>query len=106
MKPTYHTTDAEGRTLVTPSSKQMRAVLASLEHADEADFPDVSLVHESGWAITIDERWLAVLERVEDPVVAMRTLSVEHLDGAFTLWASLAAGDLKAIEAMSWREVD
>jgi hypothetical protein len=99
----YHTTDAEGETLVAPTTRQMRRVLESLEDADEADFADVSLVHASGWCLTVNPQWLVVLERTDDSA-PMRVRRVKSLEDALALWEELAAGEIEALQKRGWKE--
>lgn len=104
MHPTFHTTDAFGTTLICPDPDELRDVLHSLNEADEADFPDVSLIHVSGWAITIDDHWIAVLERMRPPEVSMRVLRLVGVDDALALWLRLARGDVEGILELPWVE--
>lgn len=104
VRPTYHTTDAFGTTLICPDPDQLREVLDSLFDADEADFPDVSLIHVSGWAITIDDRWIAVLERMQPPTVPLRVLHVGGVGNALGLWLRLARGDLESVLELPWSD--
>jgi hypothetical protein len=104
VRPTYHTTDAFGTTLICPNPDQLREVLASLFEADEADFPDVSLIHVSGWAITVDDRWIAVLERMQPPEAPLRVLRLDGLEAALALWLQFARGDLPGVLDLPWAE--
>lgn len=100
----FHTTDAEGETLVAPTLAQMRTVLASLEDADEADFPDVSLIHANGWAVTVDLHWNAVLERADDEA-PLRVLKLKGLPEALELWRTLARGDVETLLGLPWKDL-
>lgn len=103
MRATYHTTDASGTTLICPDEEGLEGVLESLEDAVDADFPDVSLIHVSGWAVTIDNRWIAVLEKVQTDDVPMKVSTLEGKDEALKLWLQLARGDVDGvIEGWDW----
>ncbi len=104
VRPTYHTTDAFGMTRICPDPDGLREVLESLEEAEEADFPDVSLIHVSGWTITVDIRWTAVLERMQPPEAPLRLIRLEGLADALALWLLLARGDLEAVLQLPWAE--
>jgi len=104
VRPTYHTTDAFGTTLICPQPEQLREILESLFEADEADFPDVSLIHVSGWTLTIDDRWTAVLERMKPPMAPLRVIRLEGIEDALALWLRLARGDLESILQLPWAD--
>jgi hypothetical protein len=104
VRPTYHTTDAFGTSLICPDPEQLREVLDSLFEAEEADFPDVSLIHVSGWALTVDDRWTAVLERMRPPNAEPRILRLGGVDDALALWLKLARGDLERILDLPWAD--
>ncbi len=104
MRPTYHTTDAFGTTLICPDPGQLREVLRSLADAADADFPDASLIHVSGWSVTIDERWIAVLERMQPPLIPLRVLPLSGEEEALALWLQLARGDVPGVLARQWAE--
>ncbi len=107
MQTPYHTTDLNGETLICPDPAAMREVLESLEDADDYGFPDVSLIHESGWAITVDAEWTAVLERVpDDEETPARMLDCGSLASALNLWQQLAGGKLDALLSLPWIEQD
>lgn len=99
----YHTTDLDGETELNPDVKTMRAVLASLRHSGDADFPDVSLVHGSGWAITVNNHWVAILERSPDDGTPPKVLRLNSLDEALALWNRLAQGDVETLLAEPWQ---
>lgn len=102
MNADYHTTDLEGETALNPDPVTMRAVLASLREAEQADFPDVSLVHGSGWAITVNHHWTAILERSPDDGTTPAVLSAGDLEGALGLWQRLARGEIDGLLAEPW----
>lgn len=99
----FHTTDVDGETLIAPSTRQMRGVLESLEGLDPADFGDVSLVHASGWCLTVSPSWMIVLERTDDSV-PMRVIQLEGPDEALEMWQELARGEVEAMRKRAWRE--
>lgn len=103
VRATYHTTDAAGMTLICPDPKGLEGVIDSLGDADEADFPDVSLIHVSGWTVTIDNRWIAVLERLRSDAVPLKVLPLAGKDEALQLWLQLARGDVAGVlENWAW----
>ena len=97
MRATYHTTDASGTTLICPDEKGIEGVLDSLGEADDADFPDVSLIHVSGWAVTINNRRIAVLERLRVDDVSLKVLPLKGKDEALKIWLQLARGDFAGV---------
>lgn len=101
----YHTTDPYGVTHIEPDVARMWRVLELLEHAEEADHPDASLVHESGWSLTVTAGGTVVLENLEDESEPSRLrLGVEKRD-ALRLWERLAAGDVEGLQDEAWDEV-
>jgi hypothetical protein len=91
-------------TLVTPNPEELRGVLASLNDLDDEDFPDVSLVHVSGWIVTIDNNWVAVLERVHSPDEALKVAQLEGEEEAVAMWLQLARGDVEGLlERWAWK---
>ena len=84
----------------TPSAKRMRAILAELDEADD-EHPDTWLTHESGWALSADQRGRVVLENVESnaPPRHMRGVSRERV---LELWLQLAAGKIDDVERAAW----
>lgn len=102
MSAGWHTTDLHGETRINPDLRQMRAVLDSLKDAADCDFPDVSLTHSSGWAITINQDWIAVLERVPDDGTPPAFLETRGLTAALELWQLLADGKIEAVLARRW----
>ncbi len=101
----YHTTDPYGVTHIEPDIARMRRVLDLLDHADDADHPDATLVHESGWSITVTAGGTAVLENLEnDSQPARIRLGLEKTD-ALRLWERLAAGDVEGLCEECWDEV-
>jgi len=102
MEDGWHTTNLDGETRINPDVRQMRTVLQSLKNAGEFDFPDVSLTHCSGWAITVNASWIAVLERVPDDGTRPAVFKIGSLEAALELWQLLASGDIEAVLSRPW----
>ena len=97
---TYHATDRMGATVQEPSESVMQELLVSLESAD-TEHPDVSLVHESEWCISIFGSGLAVFENVETGEGPWHMQGVS-VSAALELWRTLAAGQIEQLKARHW----
>jgi len=94
----YFSTDQNGITLVEPDEMAMRLVLIQLvEEGEDADYPDVSLTHESGLSLTVGLNWVVVLER-EASEDDLHYLKRNSLEDVLALWLDLAAGHLERLE--------
>lgn len=97
---TYHAYNRMGAAVVGPSEAAMKELLASLDPSD-AEHPDVSLTHESGWCVSIFASGLAVLENVESGEGPW------HMEGvssrtALDLWRQLASGEVEQLKGLRW----
>jgi len=102
---TCHATDVDGISYAAPDTLTMRKVLASLDEAEGADHPDVSLVHDNGWSLSVTESGTILWENLRESEAHR---PIQHLRGAgrekaLTLWQALAEGRFAAIEAEPWQ---
>ncbi|MFD6329540.1 hypothetical protein ACFWGI_08255 [Streptomyces niveus] len=93
---TYSIRDNMGETLDEPDETRIREILAELSNADE-EHPDVSLKHESGWALSVfpDKfvRWENAEPDQPKPVDAMLS-SWEDIVGLLLM---TARGEIKEV---------
>ncbi len=105
----YHTTDPYGITEINPSADMMKVVLESLEEADEADHPDASLIHDSGWMLTVYPNGTVTWENVneEEPLdegpLHMTGCDRERI---LALWIKLSRGHVNAIAREPWQRAE
>ncbi len=103
----YHTTDADGISLMNPDRDAMQAVLLSLDDAeiDSAEHPDVSLVHDAtGWTLTVFPSGIVTFENLEDDDGAPQYLAQVSRDEALQLWLALAEGNIAAVQSRPWQQ--
>lgn len=102
----YHSTDADGISILNPDNRQMRALLESLDHPDtqEQDHPDVSLIHDpSGWAVSVFPGGTVTLENLneaDEPPCYMRGVNRQD---CLNMWLDLAQGRIGALQARAWQ---
>ena len=101
----YHTTDSWGVTEINPPVEMQRALLAELNEAGDADHPDVSLIHDSGWCLTYHKNGNLVLENLgddEDEEGTVRILRTVDPERVLELWSRLARGQVRALFSEPW----
>lgn len=100
----YHCTDAYGISEPSPPPERMRAFIESVFEADDADFPDVSIIHDSGWRLTYTSQQVMILDNVERD---LNGWSLEELqpDRAHSLWLLLAQGEIEKLRKLPWRRL-
>ena len=102
----YHSTDADGVSILNPDTRQMRALLESLDDPDvqEQDHPDVSLIHDpSGWVVTVYSGGTVTLENLneaDEPPRYMRHVSQQD---CLNMWLDLSRGRITPLQARAWQ---
>ena len=106
----YHTTDMDGVSELNPNAVRMEQIIAQLDTPgfEEADHPDLSLVHDSsGWTLTLYPRGIVTFENLEDDDDHPRFMTGILRAEALRLWKSLARGDIDSLKRLPWlRDVD
>ena len=97
----FHGSDLMGASLPEPTLDEMRELLSQLDRAD-GEHTDVSVVHESGWSLSVFASGLVVWENVESEVPPQHQRDVPR-DRALDLWLRLARGDIESIAGEPWR---
>jgi hypothetical protein len=95
-----HAHNRMGVSIVDPTDRQLRELLASLEAVDD-EHPDVSLTHEAGWSLSVFGSGLVVLENVETGEGPWHMRSIAKQD-AFEMWKLLAAGQVDQLGRREW----
>lgn len=101
----YHTTDTEGITELNPTADTMRGLLQSLDHseANEAEHPDVSLVHDgSGWSISVFPSGVVTFENLDEPDEMPRFMVGVSRNTALALWLDLSHGRIDHLRSQPW----
>jgi hypothetical protein len=76
-------------------------VLAELDSADE-EHPDVSLKHESEWALIYGRGRTLIFQNVEERKAKPRHLKDVAVATVIEFWKHLADGDLEWLEGQPW----
>jgi hypothetical protein len=98
----YHTTDSDGVSEVEPNAKRMMVLILQLHGCEEADFPEVSLYHESGWVLTYTIERTLLLENdllADEGIRFMRKMSSRE---THRIWMLLANNEIDALKSEPW----
>jgi hypothetical protein len=98
---TFYSTNRWGAMEREPSVDHLRNLLQSLDIADN-EHPDVSLTHETGWALSAFSSGLVLFENIEGENKSARHMKNVPRDKVLRLWIMLAQGELAAVEAEPW----
>ena len=101
----YHTTDMDGISELNPDEARMQKLIAQLDLPDfeEADHPDLSLVHDpSGWTLTLYPSGIVTYENLDDDDDQPRFMTGILRAKALHLWKSLARGDVEGLKQLPW----
>ncbi|MDQ8205881.1 hypothetical protein SH580_15470 [Coraliomargarita algicola] len=101
----YHTTDADGISELNPSIDKMRELLDSLDarDADEAEHPDVSLIHDhSGWSLSVYPSGVVTFENLDEVDDAPRFMSGITRNQALEMWLELSRGKIQQVNSRPW----
>ncbi|PXA04276.1 hypothetical protein DDZ13_06995 [Coraliomargarita sinensis] len=101
----YHTTDADGVTLLNPDTQSMRDLLAKLDEpaADEAEHPDVSLVHDpSAWSMSVFPSGTVTFENLDDDDDAPLYMNNVSRKEALQMWLELSRGEIDRLRGRNW----
>jgi hypothetical protein len=87
-----------------PPLAELDALLAELDsYPDDHEHPNVSVVHESDWAISVYTSGLVTLENVEDLEVEPRHLFPNSRGEVRDMLEALAEGRLDEVFAAPWQ---
>lgn len=101
----YHTTDADGVSLLNPDAEAMRELLAKLDEpaAEDAEHPDVSLIHDpSAWIMSVFPGGTVTLENLDaddGPPLYMKDVSRKD---ALRMWLELSRGEIERVRSRPW----
>lgn len=101
----YHSTDAEGISILHPDRGQMRSLLATLDQPEsfDKDHPDVSLIHDpSGWSISVFPSGIVVMDNLDAKDRPPAYLKDLKRDEILQLWIELSEGRIDALRARPW----
>ena len=97
----YHVNRRWGDSDDEPSVAMMRDALGELD-VEDAEHPDVSLIHESGWCLEAYPSGLLIWESLADRNAAPRHMREVSRQRVLEMWLWLSQGDLTRIEAEPW----
>ena len=101
----YHTTDMDGISELKPDSARMQELIKQLDMPDfdEADHPDLALVHDvSGWSLTLYPNGVVTFENFDMDDDQPRYMTGIKRDKALHLWKALARGDIEGLKQLPW----
>ncbi|MFP4260900.1 MAG: hypothetical protein ACLFS1_07465 [Opitutales bacterium] len=102
----YHSTDADGISILNPDTRQMLDLLESLDEPEtrEKEHPDVSLTHDpSGWSLSVYPGGTATFENwneADEPPRYMRNLNRRD---CLEMWLDLAKGRIDSLQTKPWQ---
>lgn len=97
----FNLVNRNGEFLPDPELGNLARILGELDGPADPEHPDVSLVHESGWALSAFPNGLLVWENAEWDGPPRHRTRVPRLD-VERLWRALAAGEIAVVEAYGW----
>ena len=77
------------------------SLVAELDTSNDAEHADVSVTHESGWALSAFPSGLVVWEKVDGDAPAAHRQSVDRTE-VRRLFGLLASDDVNAVASMDW----
>lgn len=101
----YHSTDADGVSLVNPDAEAMRELLAQLDSpsAEDAEHPDISLIHDSsGWCLSVFPSGTVTFENLEAEDSAPLFMTEVSRADALQMWLELSRGEIENLQQRSW----
>ena len=101
----YHTTDADGISIMNPDEAAMRELLERLDdpEADEAEHPDVALIHDpSGWSVSAFPSGTITLENLNDSDNAPSYMLKVSRDETLQVWLELSRGNIEKVQEKPW----
>lgn len=76
-------------------------LVAELDGPDDAEHPDVSVTHESGWALSAFPSGLLVWENIDSDGPGAHRASVDRIE-VRRLFGLLARDDVGAVASFGW----
>ena len=100
----YFMNNAMGESVDEPDEAKIREIVTELQNADSEHF-DVSLVHESGWSLSVYPDKSLVWENVNDEAVRPSELTLPSWPEVIDALLKLSRGEVSAVQSLGWREV-
>ncbi|MET7849074.1 hypothetical protein ABZT48_12735 [Streptomyces avermitilis] len=94
----YFMNNVMGESIDEPDEATIRSILSGLLGSDDEHF-DVSLVHESGWSLSVCPDKVLLWENVEDSSVPARELPLDSWGEVMRALSKLSRGDVQAVNA-------
>ncbi len=102
----YHTTDPYGVTELNPSEARLESLLKGLQEQDDAEHPDVSLTHDTGWTLTAYPKGTLTWENLSHAEGRRKLLRFLNAEQILEYWLLLASGQIDVIEKLPWEIAD
>jgi hypothetical protein len=99
----YFMNNIMGESIDEPDEQGIREVLAELWDADGEHF-DISLVHESGWSLSVYPDKNLVWENVNEGEGRSRELALDSWQGVVDVLLKLSQGEISTLNSLDWRE--
>ncbi|MEV6478908.1 hypothetical protein [Streptomyces sp. NPDC051576] len=90
-----------GESIDEPSESRMREILAELHGAD-VEHGDVSLIHESGWSLSVYPDKALLWENVNDSEIPPREFTAASWQEVIDALIKLSRGDIAAVNSLNW----
>jgi hypothetical protein len=92
-----------GESVDEPDEAGIREILTELQDVDSEHF-DVSLVHESGWSLSVYPDKSLVWENVNDETVQPSELTLDSWQEVLVALVKLSRGEVSELQSLGWRE--
>jgi hypothetical protein len=92
-----------GESVDEPDEAGIREILAELQNVDNEHF-DVSLVHESGWSLSVYPDKSLVWENVNDETAQPSELALDSWQEVIVALLKLSRGEVSELQSLGWRE--
>ena len=95
----YFMNNTMGESIDEPTEAEIREIVTELQNTDAEHF-DVSLVHESGWSLSVYSDRTLVWENVNDEDVRPCEVTLDSWQGVVDALLKLSRGDISAVDSL------
>jgi hypothetical protein len=92
-----------GESVDEPDEAGILEILTELQNVNSEHF-DVSLVHESGWSLSVYPDKSLVWENVNDETVQPSELTLDSWQEVLVALLKLSRGEVSELQSLGWRE--
>lgn len=103
----HYSTNHYGVSEWRPDRQRLHELLLELDDADDAEHPDLSVTHSSGWVLTYTQTRNLLIEHLDrpDPRGPLILRKVSH-EQALLIFMRLAASNLDGVLREDWQPVE